>query len=344
MSKKLYSLMAVLLVAAVLLAACAPAAPEEAGFKACQVTDAGGIDDKSFNATAWKGIEDAQSELGIEGKYLESQQQTDYEKNIQAFLDEGCDLIVTVGFLLGDATAAAATANPEQKFSIVDFAYDPTIDNVSGQVFNTDQAAFLAGYLAAGVSQTGKVGTFGGIQIPTVTVFMDGFSMGVDYYNQQKGTNVDVLGWDPAAQTGLFTGNFESLDDGRSLGESLMDEGADIIMPVAGPVGLGTAAAVQERGGVYIIGVDSDWTQTAPEFTDITLTSVIKKMDVTTFKTIEAVMDDTFQGGVVVGTLENTGVDLAPFHELDSMVSSELKAELDTIRQGIIDGSIQTSP
>ena len=343
MTKKLYLVVAFVIVAAMVLAACGGTGGEET-FKACQVTDAGGIDDKSFNATAWKGAEDAADELGIEAKYLESQQQTDYEKNINAFIEEGCDLIITVGFLLGDATAAAAEANAEQKFSIVDYAYDPAFDNVLGQVFSTDQAAFLAGYLAAGVSQTGKVGTFGGIQIPTVTVFMDGFAMGVDYYNQQNGTAVEVLGWDAAAQTGLFTGNFESLDDGRALGESLMDEGADVIMPVAGPVGLGTAAAVQERGGVYIIGVDSDWTQTSPEFADIVLTSVLKKMDVTTYKAIEAAKDGTFAGGVVVGTLENTGVDLAPFHDLDSMVSSDLKTALDEIRQGIIDGTIQTSP
>ena len=317
---------------------------EEESFKACQVTDAGGIDDKSFNATAWKGAEAAAEDLGIEAKYLESQQQTDYEKNINAFIDEGCDLIITVGFLLGDATAASAEANADQKFSIVDYAYDPAFDNVLGQVFATDQAAFLAGYLAAGVSQTGKVGTFGGIQIPTVTAFMDGFEMGVNYYNEQNGTNVEVLGWDSAAQTGLFAGNFESLDDGRNLGTSLMDEGADVIMPVAGPVGLGTAAAVQERGGVYIIGVDSDWTQTSPEYTDIVLTSVLKKMDITTFKAIEAALEGTFAGGVVVGTLENSGVDLAPYHELESMVSSELQAELDEIRSGIIDGSIQTTP
>ena len=342
MSKKISFMLAVVLIASLLLSACGTTGG--GAFKACQVTDAGGIDDKSFNATAWKGIQDAEKEMGIEAKYLESQQQTDYEKNINAFLEEGCDLIVTVGFLLGDATAAAAQANPDQKFSIVDFAYDPTIDNVLGQVFDTDEAAFLAGYLAAGVSKTGKVGTYGGIQIPTVTIFMDGFAMGVDDYNQQKGTNVEVLGWDPAAQTGLFTGNFESLDDGRNLGESLMDEGADVIMPVAGPVGLGTAAAVQERGGVYIIGVDSDWTQTSPQFSDITLTSVLKKMDVTTMEAIKMAKDDTFAGGVIVGTLENTGVDLAPFHELDSMVSADLKAELETIRAEIIDGSIQTSP
>lgn len=344
MTKKVYLVLSLLIVTAMILAGCGGGAEEAAEFKACQVTDVGGIDDKSFNATAYKGMQDAEAELGIEISYLESQQQTDYEKNINAYLDEGCDVIITVGFLLGDATAAAAEANPDQKFSIVDYAYDPTYANVVGQVFNTNEAAFLAGYLAAGVTQTGKVGTFGGIQIPTVTAFMDGFYLGVDYYNQQKGTSVEVLGWDPAAQTGLFTGNFESLDDGRALGESLMDEGADIILPVAGPVGLGTAAAAQERGGVYIIGVDSDWTLTSPEFTNITLTSILKKMDVTTLQVIQDALDGNFEGGVVVGSLSNAGVDLAPYHELESMVSSELQAELDTVRQGIIDGTIATLP
>ena len=230
------------------------------------------------------------------GEYLESQQQTDYEKNINAFIAEGCDIIVTVGFLLGDATKVAAEANPEQKFSIVDYAYDPAIPNVLGQVFATDQAAFLAGYVAAGVTKTGKVGTFGGIQIPPVTVFMDGFAMGVKAYNEKHGTTVEVLGWDPATQTGLFTGNFESTDDGRTLGQSLMDEGADIIMPVAGPVGLGTAAAALERGNTWIVGVDNDWFMTAPEYQDIILTSVLKNMDITTISAIQSAMDGTFAG------------------------------------------------
>ena len=342
MQKKTFAALSLLLVAAFALSACGGAAPA-AKIKACQVTDTGGIDDKSFNATAYKGVTDAVAQLGVEGKFLESQQQTDYEKNINAFLDEGCDLIITVGFLLGDATAAAAGANPDQKFSIVDVDY-LDFPNLLGQSFKTDQAAFMAGYVAAAVSQTGKVGTFGGIQIPTVTIFMDGFAMGVQYYNSQKGTSVEVLGWDPATQTGLFTGNFESTDDGRAMGETLMDEGADIIMPVAGPVGLGTAAAVQERGGGYIIGVDSDWTLTSPEYTDITLTSVLKKMDVTTFNAIKAVVDGTFAGGLTVGTMENGGVALADFHSLDSMVSAELKAELEQIKAAIIAGTIQTSP
>jgi basic membrane protein A len=366
MKKKIFALLTLLVLASMLLAACAtpteepaPAEPageepmeepaeeepmEEAALKVCQVTDTGGIDDKSFNATAWKGVEDAMDVYGVEGKYLESQQQTDYERNINAFIEEGCDLIITVGFLLGDATAAAAEANPDQKFTIVDFAYEPGYDNIIGQVFNTQEAAFLAGYVSAAVSETGVIGTFGGIQIPTVTVFMDGYVLGARHYNDVHGTNVEVLGWDPEAQTGLFTGNFESLEDGRNLGESLMDEGADIIMPVAGPVGLGTAAAVEERGGGYIVGVDADWVLTNPQYAGITLTSVLKNMDATTMLVIEDVLNDTFEGGVVVGTLENDGLGLAPFHELDSLVSSELKNELAGVTTELISGTLSANP
>ena len=249
---------------------------QDEALKVCQVTDTGGIDDKSFNQTAYAGVERAIEELDAEGKFLESQQQTDYDRNIGAFIEDECDLIVTVGFLLGDATAVAGEDNPDFNFAIVDFAYDPGFDNVLGLTFQTDQAAFLAGYLAAASTQTGIVGTFGGINIPTVTIFMDGFAMGVDYYNEQNDADVLVLGWDVEEQDGLFTGNFESTDDGRAFGESLMDEGADIIMPVAGPVGLGTATAIQERGDAWIIGVDTDWTVSAEEFADIVLTSVVK--------------------------------------------------------------------
>jgi len=350
MTKKLYLILGVIIVASMALAACAEPTPTEPPkvetpakvYKICQVTDTGGIDDKSFNATAWKGVEEAEEKYGVEGKYLESQQQTDYEKNINAFIEDGCDLIITVGFLLGDATKAMAEANPDVKFSIVDYGYDPVIPNVLAQVFDTDQAAFLAGYVAAATTKTGKVATFGGIQIPTVTIFMDGFWYGVKYYNEKKGTNVEVLGWDPAAQTGQFTGNFESLDDGRTLGQTFMDEGADIIMPVAGPVGQGTAAACQERGNAWVIGVDDDWTQTVPQFKDVILTSVLKKMNATTMEAVKMVIDGTFKGGFLTGTLENGGVDIAPIAE--SAVTDELTKELEEIRAGIIAGTIQTSP
>jgi basic membrane protein A len=291
-------------------------------------------------------------ELGVEGKNLESQQQSDYAKNIQQFVDEGMDLIVTVGFLMGVDTATAAKANPDQKFTIVDYAYpdcfgDTAVEgetcgsatdlpNVLGLTFSTDQAAFLAGYAAAGSTQTGKVGTFGGINIPPVTIFMKGFEAGVNYYNEQKGTNVEVLGWSTADNDGLFTGNFESTDDGRSFAESLVQEGADIVMPVAGPVGLGSAAYCQESGSCKIIGVDTDWTVSASEYSDVIFTSVLKNMNTAVFDAIQAVADGTFAGGVYVGTLENDGVGLAEV----SGASSELTGELDQLKADLISGTV----
>ncbi|MCE5208944.1 MAG: BMP family ABC transporter substrate-binding protein [Chloroflexi bacterium] len=347
MSKKLFSILAVLLVATMLLGACAPAAteaPAEKKFLACQVTDTGGIDDKSFNATAWKGVTDAIDQLGVEGKYLESKEAADYEKNINAFIEEDCDIIITVGYLLNDATKAAAEANPDFKFSIVDSTYDPAISNVAAQAYQTDQASFMAGYLAAGVTKTGKVGTFGGMQIPTVTIFMDGFVRGVAYYNEVHGTSVEALGWDTEAQTGLFTNDFNDQQKGSEMAVSLMDEGADIIMPVAGPVGLGSAAAIKTRGSGYLIGVDYDWFVSAPEYKDILLTSVLKVMDLATLNIIKSAQDGTFKGGTIVGTLESGGVGLASFHDLDSVVSADLKAELETLKADIISGKIEMNP
>ena len=312
-------------------------------FTACQVTDTGGIDDNSFNQTAWQGVLNAQQELGIEGRFLESQAETDYEANLNSLLGGQCDVIFTIGFLLGDATADAATANPDQKFSIVDFAYDPVIPNVLGQVYATDQAAFLAGYLSAGMTKTGIVGTFGGINIPPVTIFMDGFAAGVSHYNEQKGASVQVLGWNPESREGLFTNNFESLDDGRAFAQNLYDEGADIVLPVAGPVGLGSAALADELGtdALKIIGVDADLFFTDPEKKHVYLTSIMKRMDATVFQVIEAVMNDTFEGGLIVGTLENGGVGLAPYHDMEDIIPDELKAEVEAIKAAIIDGSIK---
>jgi basic membrane protein A len=313
-----------------------------AALTACQITDTGGVDDKSFNQTAWKGVQDAQKELGVEGKLLESKVETDYEPNINSFIGQNCDIIITVGFLLGDATKKAAEANPNQKFSIVDYAYDPPLPNVLGQVYATDEAAFLAGYLAAGVSKSGVVGTFGGINIPPVTIFMDGFVHGVNYYNKQKGASVRVLGWDVEKREGLFTNNFSSLDDGRAFAKNLFDEGADIVLPVAGPVGLGSAALASELGTdkLKIIGVDVDMTLTNPGRKDVYLTSVMKNMDSTTLAVIKSVQDGSFKGGVIVGTLASGGVGIAPYHDLDPAVPAELKAEIETIKKGIIDGSI----
>lgn len=320
------------------------------GMSACEVTDTGGIDDRSFNATAYKGLTDAQAKLGVTAKYLESQTQDDFTPNIQAFIDEGCDIIVPVGFLLGDATQAAAVANPDQKFAIVDVNFfdnkgnDVTYDNVKELTFSTDQAAFLAGYLAAGMTKTGKVGTFGGINIPPVTIFMNGFAAGIGKYNQDNGTNVQLLGWDAAKQDGTFTGDFENQDNGKRVTEDLISEGADIILPVAGPVGLGAAAAAQDAGNVMLIWVDTDGCVSAADYCSLFLTSVMKNMDVAVFDSVKSVVDGTFTGGLYVGTLENGGVGIAPYHDFDSQVPQDLKTKIDELKQGIIDGSVSVDP
>jgi basic membrane protein A len=374
MSKKIFALLSFLIVFSMLLAACstttptpteAPptaepptaeptvaAAPTEVlpttvPFKACQVTDTGGIDDQSFNATAWKGVTDAMAAFGIEGKYLESQQQTDYEKNINAFLQEGCDIIIPVGFLLGDATAAAAAANPDVPFAIVDFGFDPVIPNVRGSGYQIDQATFLAGYLAAGMTKTGTVGTYGGLQIPPVTAFMDGFYLGVQKYNEVHGTTVAVLGWDPATQTGLFAGNFDSTDDGRRLGESLLDEGADIIMPVAGPVGAGTLAVLKERNTGLLIGVDNDWSADyayGKDYADFILASALKNMDAWVVESIKQVLLGTFQGEQYLGTLVNNGVGLKYGSVWADQIPADLQAEIESLKADIISGTVPTMP
>ncbi|NNE81471.1 MAG: BMP family ABC transporter substrate-binding protein [Silicimonas sp.] len=329
------------IIAALGLAAASPAM----SFTACQVTDTGGIDDNSFNQTAWKGVQDAQDAFGVEGRFLESQAETDYDANINSLIEGDCDVIITVGFLLGDATEKAAKANPDQPFSIVDFAYDPVIPNVLGQVYATNQAAFLAGYLAAGMTQTKILGTFGGINIPPVTIFMDGFVKGANHWNAEKGDSVMVLGWDLETREGLFTNNFDNLDDGRAFAQNLYDEGADIVLPVAGPVGLGSATLADELGidRLKIIGVDADLYFTDTERQHVYLTSITKRMDATVAQVIEATMKGEFEGGLLVGTLENGGVDLAPLHDMEDLVPDELKAELEALRAGIIDGSIKVS-
>jgi basic membrane protein A len=321
---------------------------DQVDFTACLVTDTGGVDDRSFNQAGFEGMEQAADELGTnDPQVLESQTPDDFEPNINQFLQQDCNLIITQGFLLGDATAKAAEANPDQQFAIIDFDFfdadgnDVTYDNVKELTYDTDQAAFLAGYLAAGMSESGKIGTYGGINIPTVTIFMNGLAEGVDYYNEQKDTNVEVLGWNADSQKGLFTGDFENQDKGRRITESLLGEGADIILPVAGPVGFGTTAAVQDAGEGAVIWVDTDGCVSAAEFCDLFLTSILKNISVSVSDTIQEAAEENFEGGLYVGTLENDGIGLAPYHEFEDEVPEELDSELQELRQGIIDGSIQ---
>ncbi len=312
-----------------------------ANFLACEVTDQGGIDDRSFNASAAKGLTDAKDQLGVQTKVIESNAATDYTPNVQSAVQQDCGIIVTVGFLLGDATKAAAAAKPAQKFAIVDFGYDKPIKNIKPLIFDTAQAAYLAGYAAAAASKTGKVATFGGIKIPTVTIFMDGFADGIAEYNKEKGKNVKLLGWDVAKQNGSFTGDFQDQNKGKQLTQNFIDQGADIVMPVAGPVGLGAAAAAKAAGDVMIIGVDTDWYESVPNYKDIVLTSVVKRIDNAVFDVVKTTAAGNFSADPYVGTLENEGVGLAPFHSFESTVPSDLSGEIDALRQKIVSGDIK---
>jgi basic membrane protein A and related proteins len=315
------------------------------------VTDTGGIDDRSFNASSWQGMENAKS--GDPSKvanvnYLQSTTQSDYVPNINTFVGRKCGIIVTVGFLMGQATQTAAQNNPSQDFAIVDFNYSPVIKNVDALLFNTVQDGFLGGYLAAGMTKSGKVATFGGQELPTVTIYMDGFWDGVQYYNQKHGTHVQVLGWNEQTQKGEFSGDFTNQTKGETITQTFISEGADIIFPVAGNVGLGAAQAVQQADNsagsqkVNMMWVDTDGCVSAQQYCKYFITSVMKGIQTAVSNAVESAANGTFQGGNYIGTLANGGVALAPFHDFASQVSGTLQAELGQIKAGIISGSIQT--
>lgn len=315
---------------------------DAADFKACMVSDQGGFDDQSFNQSGRQGMEAAQEALGVETVLVESQSDADYGPNIANLVQQDCDLTFGVGFLLEDAIQTAAEGNPDINFALIDSALSDAdfapieLENAKPILFNTSEAAFLAGYLSAGTTQTGTVATFGGINIPSVAIFMDGFSDGIDTYNADNGTDVKLLGWDKEAQDGAFSGDFENQANGQTLAEQFIAQGADIIMPVAGPVGLGAAAAAEGTEGTMIVWVDSDGTQTT-DYGDIILTSVLKQIG----PAVETTITDTVNGGFsnepYVGTLANEGVGIA---DPQMEVPAELLTALEDYEQQIIDGTL----
>ena len=311
------------------------------------VTDTGGINDKSFNQSAWEGMQEAQAaNPAITVKYLQSTSQSDYVPNINTFLSQKCGVIVTVGFLMAQATQTAAQKNPSGHFAIVDNAYTPVIKNVDALVFNTVQDGFLGGYLAAGMTKTGKVATFGGMQLPTVTIYMDGFWDGVQYYNKQHNKNVQVLGWSEATQKGSFTGDFTNQTKGQTTTQTFISEGADIIFPVAGNVGLGAAKAVQDAdnsgGNVNMLWVDTDGCISAAQYCKYFISSVTKGIQAAVKNAVTTAQSGSFKGGNYIGTLANGGVVLSPFHDFASKVPASLQSELKTVQTGIENGSIAT--
>jgi basic membrane protein A and related proteins len=329
------------------------------GHKVCFVADVGGVNDKSFNQQIYEGLQQSVTDTGITLNYVTSKTAADYTPSIQNYVSEGdCDLIVLAGFNMGDALVKSAKANPDQKYAIVDYDIfdfsvtppkDLTFPNVSEITFQTDQAAFLAGYLAAGMTKTGTVATYGGVFFPTVTIFMNGFAAGIDKYNKDNSSSVKLLGWDPATQKGVQVSTDPSVGfytpaEGRRVAEDFISENADIILPVAGGTGIGTMAAAQDAGNVYGIWVDTDGCVAAAEYCSLFLTTVEKHMNVAVEKTVTDTLAGTFKGGLYVGTLENDGVGIADYHDLSSQVPQELQDKITELKQGIIDGSVSVDP
>ncbi|HEY1826086.1 MAG TPA: BMP family ABC transporter substrate-binding protein [Acidimicrobiales bacterium] len=322
-------------------------------FKACVVTDTGGINDKSFNESAWEGMEAAAKvDKSIKATYLSSQSSADYTPNINTFVSQGCGIIVTVGFLMDAATAKAANAHPSQKFAIVDDA--PVVKSgthVLALQYETDQAGFLGGILAAGMSKSHVVAEYGGENFPAVTLYMNGYVAGVRYYDQKYKAKVKVLGWTPGKGAcslatckggGTFIGNFTDQTAGKTDTTTFFSEGADIVFPVAGSVGLGSVAAAQSAGaGHYVMWVDSNGCESDASDCKYFVGTVAKGVEASVEASVLSAAKGTFKAGSYIGTLKNNGTEL----EYGGVnVPASLKAKIASAKAGIIAGSISVNP
>ncbi|MTI69557.1 MAG: BMP family ABC transporter substrate-binding protein [Firmicutes bacterium] len=288
------------------------------------VTDVGGINDQSFNQSAWEGLQRAEEELGVNISYQESNQEADYKPNMETLLDAGNDLIWGIGFKMGDAIKQAAKQNPEQKYAIIDFAYgEETPENVVGVVFKAEQPSFLVGYIAAKMTKTEKVGFVGGMRGEVIDGFDYGYHAGVKYAN----SDVEVIR--------QYAESFTDAAKGKAIANSMYQQGADIVFHAAGGVGDGVIEAAKEQDK-WAIGVDRDQNHLAPENV---LTSAMKRVDNAVFNIAKDLKEENFPGGqTVVYGLAEGGVGIAPTS--DKHVPEDLLNEVEELKQKIIDGEI----
>jgi basic membrane protein A and related proteins len=311
------------------------------------VTDTGGVNDKSFNQSAWAGVQKAATEFGWDAKFIESKQPTDYDKNIDQFATEKYDAIVTVGFLMGDSTAAKAIQYPNIKFAIIDNAYFPTkgakpcddtkkdcyvdggLKNVTSLMFQEDEVGFLAGVLAAGMSKSGTVCTVAGMEIPPVVRFVTGYESGAKWF---KATTKALH---------VYIPDFTAPTKGKEAGQSMIGQGCDVVFGCGGNTGNGGLLAAKEKG-LYGIGVDVDQYNTYAEVKDSLLSSAAKNVDVAVYTYLKAIKDGSDKAGIVTANLKNGGVGLAPYHDLDSKVPQTVKDKIKEAADGLKAGTIVT--
>jgi basic membrane protein A len=332
-------------VSALVLSGCA-AAPEETtaepiDFLACAVSDEGNWNDKSFNEAVYTGLLQAEAELGVQVNALESATPEDFEPNLQASVDAGCDIIIGVGFALGDAITKISSENPELNFALVDSGSEST--NVKPLLFETAEAAFLAGYAAADLSTTKTIGTYGGLPFPSVTDFMTGYYYGAMKWGEDNGQEVTVLGWDPMSpDTGSFMGGFApNSPESLAIAKTQITGGADVVLPVGGNQFTAVQSAIDELNpDAAMLGVDVDIAAQNPDLAKYILTSIEKRMAIATFDVIKGLVDGAaFDATPYVGTLANKGVAISAFTDFSSKVSSGLADKLAELEAGIIDGT-----
>lgn len=260
------------------------------------VSDVAGINDQSYNQSAWEGLERAKKELGIEIKYLESQQDSDYATNVETLADEEVDLIIGVGSKLSDTIKEAAKNYPDQKFAIIDETYDEIPSNVKSVLFESEQASYLVGLIAGKMSETKNVGFIGGLDIPVINTFKYGYMAGV----KAADANCEIQ-----AQ---YANSFNDQAKGKAITNQMISKGADVVFTAAGDVGTGSMEAIKEANK-YGIGVDRDQSDLAPQNI---LTSAIKRVDVGMYETVKELVEGKFQGGIsTTYGLEQNGIGIA---------------------------------
>ncbi|SHO52372.1 BMP family lipoprotein [Desulfopila aestuarii] len=294
------------------------------GVSVGMVTDVGGVNDQSFNQSAWEGLQRAEKELGAKIGYKESKQDADYAPNLETLTDAGYDLIWGIGFLMGDAVKSTAQVNPDQKYAIVDFCYgEETLPNIACAVFQEEQPSFLVGYIAGKMTKSNKVGFVGGIKFPVIEKFEYGYMAGVKMANP----DVEVLR--------QYAESFTDAAKGKAITTNMLQQGADIVFHAAGGVGDGVIEAAKERKQ-WAIGVDKDQNYLAP---DNVLTSAMKRVDNALFSMAADLQEGKFEGGkAVVYNLSNEGVGIAP--TTGKHVPPEILAEVDSLIAKIKAGEI----
>jgi basic membrane protein A len=348
MLKRSVIALALVLVLAVALSGCAGlggggGAAEEV--RVAAVLDTGGENDRGFNEYTLKGAREAAEELGLDFAYVVSEAATDYERNIANFISEGYNLIITVGYLMGDATAAAAIEHPDVHFAIIDYDYGPfncpvelaegedcyqkALPNVTSLMFQEDEPGYLAGVLAACMSETGVIGSVSGMEIPPVQKFVTGYQNGARSFNP----DIETLN--------VYIPDFNDPATGKQAGQEQLAQGADVIFGVGGNTGNGGLLAAFEAGKMAI-GVDLDQYYTYPEVASALLTSAAKYMDVATAQAVEAFAAGELEGGIRTANAANDGVGLAPYHDWEDRIPQECKDAVDAAMAGLKDGSIST--